>query len=304
MYQARRHADNRFVPLRHLRYHVRTWGTPQPGVPPLVLVHGWMDVGASWQFVVDAMAEDRFVIAPDWRGFGLTEVPPTDQFWHADYLADLDFLLDALVPEGPVDLAGHSMGGNVAMLYAGVRPQRIRRLINLEGFGMPAMRADKAPQRHAQWIDELKALERGDKALKHYADVDGVARRLMRTNPRLTPDKAAWLAQHWARPVTLADGSTQWQILGHAAHKVIGAQVYRVEEALAHFAAITAPVLVLEASDNEMERWWGGRYMLAEFHERLRAVPDCRRALVTDAAHMLHHDQPAQVAKLIEDFLR
>lgn len=303
MYQARRPAENRFVPLRHLRYHVRTWGTPRPGVPPLVMVHGWMDVGASWQFVIDAMAQDRFVIAPDWRGFGLTEAPPTDQFWFADYLADLDFLLDALVPGEPVDLAGHSMGGNVAMLYAGVRPQRIRRLVNLEGFGMPAMPADKAPQRHAQWIDELKAFARGEKALTPYADAEGVAQRLMRTNPRLPADKAAWLARHWARPVTAADGSTQWQILGHAGHKVVGAQVYRVEEALAHFAAITAPVLVVEASDNDMPRWWGERYTLAEFHERLRAVPECRRALVRDAGHMLHHDQPAQVARLIEDFL-
>ena len=100
------------------------------------MVHGWMDVAASYQFVVDAFAQDHYVIAPDWRGYGLTESPPTDNYWFPDYLADLDFLLDHYSPDAPVHLVGHSMGGNVAMLYAGSRPQRIRRLVNLEGFGM------------------------------------------------------------------------------------------------------------------------------------------------------------------------
>ena len=144
MYQLKRASRSEFVPVRHLNYHVRIWGEPAPGVPPLVLVHGWMDVAASYQFVVDALsdafAQGRQIIAPDWRGFGLTALPGTDNYWFPDYLADLDFLLDHYAPEQPVDLVGHSMGGNVVMLYAGVRPQRIRRLVNLEGFGMPATR--------------------------------------------------------------------------------------------------------------------------------------------------------------------
>ena len=115
--------------------------------PTLVMLHGWMDVGASFQFVVDALAGidgfERAIAAPDWRGFGLTEGPPVDSYWFPDYLGDLDALLDALSPHIPVDLAGHSMGGNAAMIYAGVRPQRVRRLVNLEGFGMPAAAAER-----------------------------------------------------------------------------------------------------------------------------------------------------------------
>ena len=127
MYQVLQPSRSEYVPVRTQSYHVRMWGTPRPGTPPLVLLHGWMDVSASWQFVVDALAQQRHVIAPDWRGFGLTQGPPVDTYWLADYLGDLDFLLDHYAADTPVDLVGHSMGGNIAMLYAGVRPARIRR---------------------------------------------------------------------------------------------------------------------------------------------------------------------------------
>ena len=124
MYQAKRPARSRFVNLRDWRYHLREWGEPVAGRPPLVLVHGWMDVGASWQFMVDALAQERWIIAPDWRGYGLTTGPGPrpDAYWFPDYLGDLDALLDTISPEQPVDLVGHSMGGNVAMMYAGVHP--------------------------------------------------------------------------------------------------------------------------------------------------------------------------------------
>jgi pimeloyl-ACP methyl ester carboxylesterase len=300
MYQPKRACRSEFVPIRNLRYHVLTWGEPRAGQAPLVMVHGWMDVGASWQFVVDAFAEERYVVAPDWRGYGLTELPPTDNYWFPDYLADLDFLLDHYAAQGPVDLVGHSMGGNIAMLYAGARPERIRRLVNLEGFGMPASRPAQAPGRYAKWIEQLKALHRGELDLKRYAGAEGVAQRLMKTNRRLTPDKAQWLARHWAREE--ADG--QWRILGDAAHKIVNANLYRVDEVLELYGAIRAPVLAVEASDDSLGQWWQGRYTLAEYHERLTAVSDVRVGRVSDAGHMLHHDQPQQVARLIEDFLR
>jgi pimeloyl-ACP methyl ester carboxylesterase len=302
MYQVKRSSTSEFVPIRNLNYHVLSWGKPTPGRAPLVMVHGWMDVGASWQFVVDAFSlafmQGRHIIAPDWRGYGLTESGGSDNFWFPDYLADLDFLLDHYAPDQPVDLVGHSMGGNVVMLYAGVRPERVRRLINLEGFGMPATKPSQAPKRYAKWMDELKALHRGEMALKPYPEAAGVARRLMKTNPRLNADKANWLAQHWARE----NAQGQWEILGDAAHKVVNAQLYQVDETLEIYQRISAPTLSVEASDNQMEQWWQGKYTLAEYHERLKSVPNLSQALVTDASHMLHHDQPQQLATLIENF--
>jgi pimeloyl-ACP methyl ester carboxylesterase len=299
MYQPRRASRSEFVPIRRLRYHVRLWGEPRPGQVPLVMVHGWMDVAASYQFVVDAFEQDRFVIAPDWRGYGLTESPDADNYWFPDYLADLDWLLDHYAGGRPVDLVGHSMGGNIAMLYTGSRPERIRRLVNLEGFGMPASRPSQAPGRFAKWMDDLKAYHRGEMDLKSYDDADGVARRLMKTNRRLSQDKADWLARHWARQ----DADGRWHVLGDAAHKIVNAQLFRVDEVVELYKRITGPVLWVEASDDSLSQWWKGRFTLAEFHERLQAVPDLRKAVIDDAGHMLHHDQPAALARLIEPFL-
>src|SRR6185437_5375654 len=120
-YLPRRHARSRFVEARGLRHHVLEWGdatTTSEDRPTLVMLHGLMDVAASFQFVVDAFAADRHVVALDWRGFGQSETPQADTYFFAEYLGDLETVLDALfgADRGPLDLLGHSKGGNVAML--------------------------------------------------------------------------------------------------------------------------------------------------------------------------------------------
>ena len=299
MYQVKRPSRSEFVNIRNLSYHVQIWGTPSADKVPLVLMHGWMDVAASYQFVVDALSHDHYVIAPDWRGYGQTDSGGVDNFWFPDYLADLDFLLDHYAPQTPVNLVGHSMGGNVVMLYAGVRPERIRRLVNLEGFGMPATTPDQAPKRYARWMDELKQLHRGELALRPYESADGVARRLMKTNPRLSQDKANWLAQHWAA----ANAQGEWTILGEAAHKITNANLYQLPEVLEIYKNISMPVLAVEASDNSLDMWWNGKFKLQEYHERLQHVSQVEIARIDDAGHMMHHDQPEQLAALIERFI-
>lgn len=302
MYQVLKNSTSQFVPIRNLQYHVRTWGTRKAGQLPLVMVHGWMDVSASFQFVVDALKEDRYIVAPDWRGYGKTVVPNTDNYWIPDYLADLDFLLDWLETDDckQVDLLGHSLGGNVVMLYAGIKPERIHRLINLEGFGMPRTKPESASKRYAQWMNDLKKMNKGELNLTAYESADGVARRLMKTNKRLPEDKAQWLARHWAAE----NANGKWEILGDAAHKVVNANLYQVDEALGLYAQITAPTLAVEAADNEMDKWWGGKYSLAEYHERLKSVPNCRIEAIAEAGHMMHHDQPEVLAQMIEEFLK
>jgi pimeloyl-ACP methyl ester carboxylesterase len=302
-YTPRRAARSTRLPIRGLSYHVLQWGDAtlaSPARPPLVMVHGWMDVAASFQFVVDALAaaegSPRWVIAPDWRGYGGTEAPGADSYWFPDYLGDLDALLDALVPGGAVDLLGHSMGGNVVMSYAGVRPERIRRLVNLEGFGMPATEPRHAPKRLAQWLDELKQPQR----LRDYASSGEVAERLQQNNPLLSADKAAWLAPHWAREG--ADG--RWQIQGDPAHKRINPILYRVEEHLEAWKRITAPLLWVEGDRTDVSKWWGTRYTKAQFHERLAVVASpVRKAVLAPAGHMLHHDQPEALAAHLAGFL-
>jgi pimeloyl-ACP methyl ester carboxylesterase len=297
-YFARRSSQSRFVPVRRLSYHVNVWGDAAAATreqPPLVMLHGWMDVGASFQFVVDAMAGDRCVIAPDWRGFGHSAAPGADSYWFPDYLGDLDALLDAFSPAREVDLAGHSMGGNVAMIYAGVRPERIRRLVNLEGFGLPESRPAQAPKRYRQWLDELKAPAR----MRTYPSLDAVAERLVANNPLLTPDKAAWLAPHWSEQRD--DG--RWHILGDPAHKRVNPTLYRKDEVLECWRHITAPMLWVEGDRTDVTKWWGDRYPRSEFEARLALVPNVEREVLSPCGHMLHHDQPEPLAASIERFL-
>jgi pimeloyl-ACP methyl ester carboxylesterase len=297
-YTPRLEARSDFIALRHCRYHCLQWGDARKRCdkrPTLVLLHGWMDVAASYQFLVDALPGPRHVLAADWRGFGLSTAPQTDSYWFSDCIGDLDALLDAISPDAPVDLLGHSMGGNVVMAYAGARPQRVRRLINLEGFGMPRTVARQAPARLAQWLDELKQPQQ----LKPYASLEAVAKRLQQNNPLLSEDKAAWLAGHWA--AQQPDGA--WHLLADAAHKRVSPVLYRVEEHLALWAAIQAPLLWVEGDRSDTRQWWGRRYGKPEFHERLNSVRQVRRETLSPAGHMLHHDQPEALARLIEDFL-
>jgi len=280
-----------------------TWGDPAlatPERPPVVMLHGWMDVAASFQFVVDALPTDRHVIAFDWRGFGLTDTPAGDTYWIPDYVGDLDVALDLLLPGRTIDLVGHSMGGNVVMLYAGVRPGRIRRLVNLEGFGMPQTRPAQAPKRFVQWLDDLKTVHE----LRLYPSLDAVAARLQKTNPLLRADRAAWLAGQWSRRRTHPDGTPgEWEILGDPNHKRQTPLLYHVEDVLECWKLITAPLLWVEGDQTDIGRWWGNRYTKEEFHQRLAVVPQVEKHVLSPAGHMLHHDQPEALAARLESFL-
>ena len=305
-YRPRRVAQSLFLPVRGLNYHAHVWGDASlvtPERPPLLMMHGWMDVGASFQFVVDELAAaegfERWVIAPDWRGFGRTETPKVDTYWLPDYIADLDALLDAFVPaasHGSIDLLGHSLGGNVVMNYAGLRPARIRRLVNLEGFGMPQTRPQHAPKRLLQWLEELKKPQ----TMRTYGQVEEVAARLVKNNPLLSADKAAWLAPHWAR--LAADG--QWHIQGDPAHKRVSPYLYQVPEVLEVWKQITAPLLWMDGDQTDTSKWWGTRYPRAEFDERLAVVKQVQRVTLSPCGHMLHHDQPEALAQHLARFLR
>lgn len=302
-YQPQYPAQSLHVEVRGLRYHLLCWGDVSkvtPEQPLLVMVHGWMDVAASFQFMVDQLRQqpgwvDRPIVAIDWRGFGGTTPPPgTDCYFFADYLGDLDALLDHLSPGQPVDLLGHSMGGNVVMLYAGVRSSRLRKLVNLEGFGLPATEPQEAPERYVKWLDELKTPTQ----LKSYASQAEVAKRLQGNNPRLRDSFALWLAGHWARP----EGD-RWVINADAAHKRPQPFLYRVEEVRAFLSSISCPVLFVEGSETLYFLFFNGKFGRDDFLDRVKLVSDFRLETLQDAGHMLHHDQPEALAASLARFL-
>jgi pimeloyl-ACP methyl ester carboxylesterase len=285
-------SESLFCEVRGLRYHIRRWLAP--GAPKLFLLHGWMDVSASFQFVVDSLGGDWDVYAPDWRGYGLTAWGKSDSYWFPDYLADLDRLLDDLVGAEPVHLAGHSLGGNVACMYGGIRPQRVTKLVNLEGFGLAATRPEQAPRRYMRWLDEL----RSPPQLRAYRDFAELAERLGKENPRLTAERAGFLARHWGHDVG-ADGVL---LRGDPAHKIVNPVLYRYEEVRACWQQVAASVLWVDAAESKTL----GRLGLdeAQHAERRSAFRSLRHVTVKNAGHMLHHDQPEEVARLIEAFRR
>mgnify|MGYP001474894264 FL=1 len=279
-----------FHEIRGLRHHVRVWG--DAAAPRLFLLHGWMDVGASFQFLVDSFSRDWHVVAPDWRGFGLSEWA-RDGYWFPDYYADLEAFADRYQPGEPVRLVGHSMGGVVASMYAGIRPERVARLVSMEGLGLARHAPDQAPVRYRQWLDQLK----DPPAFKPYRSFEEVAARLRKSNPRLPEEHAAFLARQWAKELPGGD------VVLHSdpRHKTFNPYLFRIDEAIACWRRITAPVLLVSGRQSDIPaRMKDTPEQLAE---RRGAYRDRREVMLEDCGHMMHHDQPQRLARIIEDFL-
>ena len=137
-------SSSTYLQVRGIKYHCRTWGNE--GAPKIFMLHGFQDVSATWQFVVDALEKEWYVIAPDWRGYGLSEWAKCDTYWFPDFIADLDAILEHFEPELPVNIVAHSMGASVAALYAGAVGDRVRKLVNVKAS---AARRPTRRTRHA-----------------------------------------------------------------------------------------------------------------------------------------------------------
>jgi len=283
-------SESEFVEIRGLRYHCRCWG--EAGAPKLFMLHGWMDVSASFQFVVDALRRNWRVIAPDWRGFGLSGWAKEGSYWFPDYFADLERLLAHFEPEAAVNLVGHSMGGNVATLFAGIRPPRIAKVVNLEGFGLARTSSDQAPGRFARWLDELGE----GPSLRSYDSFEALAARLRRNNPRLSEARAAFLARHWGR-----QDRGRVELASDPRHKLVNPVLYRAEETQACWRKVTASVLWVSGAETKMLQ--NLKLSAGDIAERKSCLRNLSECVIPEAGHMLHHDQPEQLAEIIESFL-
>lgn len=282
-------SSSHFHEICGLRYHIRTWGNPN--APKLFFLHGFLDISASFQFVVDALKQQWHVIAPDWRGFGLTEWCDTG-YWYPDYFRDLESILDLYEPTKPVNLVGHSMGGNIACMYAGIRPERVARLATLEGFGLADSDPEDAAFNYAKWMDNWKTKRRS----RAYLNLDLLVRRLLERNPRLTPERALFLAQHMGQ--TLPNGSVM--LRSDPKHNVNNANQYRLAEAMACWRNITAETLWMDADQGIAQ--WMSNHTGADIAQRKACFQRLYSATISDCGHMLIHDQPEQVAEILERF--
>jgi pimeloyl-ACP methyl ester carboxylesterase len=283
------------VPRRDSRLRIRgfdcalhEWGSTAS--PSIVYLHGWADCAATFQFVVDSFKADWHVVAPDLRGFGDSRAN-VSSYWFPDYLADLDRLLDSVSPGEPVRLVGHSMGGNIAGLYAGSMPERVSALASLEGFGLPDSNPAEAPSRYRDWLQSARA----PSAFASYPDFAALASNIARRNPRLTPDRALYVAHCWGRE----DGS-KVSLKADPLHRLPNPVLYRRAEALACWRSIGAPGLLVAGAESD-----GFRRIdtAGESLETAVPVPGARVHILEGSGHMLHFDAPGPLAGCLEAFL-
>jgi pimeloyl-ACP methyl ester carboxylesterase len=272
--------------------HLTRWGPePSPRDPPLFLLHGWLDAGETFQFIVDAFKKDRPIIAPDWRGFGRSEWPQ-EGYGFPDYLGDFDALLDQICPDAPARIVGHSMGGNIANLYAGVRPERVRSLVNLEGLGMPRTASADAPKRMRKWLEQIKspALE------KNYNSFEQLAAIIQFRYPRFAPGVAAFVARVWGAP----DEDGRVRLAADPRHHWVNPIIYKREDAEATWREIRAPLLMMTGEESDYLKRLGKDGTIAALRT---AHPGVELTSIAGAGHMLHIERPDLVAPLIEAFL-
>ena len=291
-YQPRRPPRQQLHVVRGARIAVTRWG---PEVAPIVLLHGAMDCGASYQLLADALPDDWPLAAVDWRGYGDSE-PRADGYLVVNALGDLDALLEQLSPDAPARLVGHSYGGTVAATYAGVRAERVAWLVNLEGFGFRPAQAESVPARHAAWLAALRA-HRAAHEVRTYASLEDLAARIAKRNPHLGADRARFLAGIWSRP---APGGGR-ELRADPLHRLLSPIRPSPEEFAACWQLVRCPALLVWGEGSELVRRMG----LAGSVDRWRSlVPQSGVAAIAGAGHMLHVEQPEACARALVDFVR
>jgi pimeloyl-ACP methyl ester carboxylesterase len=277
----------RTLRINGVDYRVHEWGDAD--APPLIYLHGWGDCAPSFQLVVDQLRGSHRVVAPDWRGFGDSGHNAAG-YWFPEYLADLDGLLRALGIDEPVPVVGHSMGANVAALFAGVFPERVSAFINIEGFGLPDSNPADAPDHYRRWV------EAGRQRRVHpgYSSVHLLLLRIRERSPNIRDDHAEFVASCWTRAG--ADG--RLQLKADMAHRWPNAVLYRRAEAEACWRRISAPTLLICGADTRF------REAMQNWHDEHDCpFPGARCVTIPGAGHMLHFEQPARLALLIDNFL-
>jgi pimeloyl-ACP methyl ester carboxylesterase len=278
--------------VRGLKLHYLEWGDPDGD--PLILIHGFLDHARSWERFVAALEKQspapRRIIAPDCRGHGDSGWVGAGGYYHfPDYIWDLNALIEALKLSA-FSLVGHSMGGTISFMYTGTFPERIRKLVLVEGIGpLPAEFSD-APARMERWIAEVRLLPQ--RKIVEYSTLDVAAERMRRKNPRLNPELAVELARSAMR--RLENGSWVWKF--DPLHRTAAPQPFYSRQAIEFFRRIECPVLIVNGAESRMTR-------RPDVEERIAAIGRRTVAEVENAGHMIHHDNPGRLAELVSQFI-
>lgn len=279
-----------------LEHRALVWpsGTGEGETRTVVLVHGYMDAAGTWDRVAPALAAaGHRVVALDMRGFGEGARAPRGSYYHfPDYVFDLADVIEALSPNEPVDLVGHSMGGTVATLFTGSYPDRVRRLANLEGLGPPDTPPEIGADRMRHWIDQVRRVRAKESEGRTPTFTrEEALRRLAGNHPYVPPDVLAHRLTHLVRDE--GDGRVSWLV--DPMHRTTSPVPFFADLWMAFAKKITCPVLFVSGGANGFHP--------PDEDERLSSFRDLTRAEIADAGHMMHWTRPEEVAAVIRRHL-
>jgi pimeloyl-ACP methyl ester carboxylesterase len=284
-------ASRRIALATGLTYHLLDWPAADgvaADTPPFVLVHGFTDLARGWDDVARELVAHGRVIAPDLRGHGDSDWIGAGGYYHFfDYVVDLDEVITRTAGARPIVLVGHSMGGSICGYWAGMRPDRVRALVLIEGLGPPDASGNGLPLRTASWSDAWRAA-RG--RVRTMPSLDAAAARLRAHDPLLDEAVARRLAGHGTRVV---DGGLAWK--HDPLHATMGPYPYRLDVAEQFWRRVACPVLCIDGEQSRMN-------LADDERARRRAVfARCSHAVVPGAGHAVPRHAPAELARLIAE---
>lgn len=264
---------------QRLRLHYVDWGNP--GAPPLLLVHGGRDHCRNWDWVANALRKDWHVIAPDLRGHGDSQWSPDGNYSMAGYIYDLAQLIHQQ-KLAPVTIVAHSLGGNIALRYAGIYPETVKKLISIEGLGpSPKMLAERARktmnERMREWIDEQRKLS--GRLPRRYASIEEAFARMQEENKHLSPEQARHLTQHGVNQNE--DGTYSWKfdnyVRAWAPYDMTPAEIETL------WTRIACPTLLVYGKES-----WASN---PEVDGRIKSFSTAKVVSFERAGHWVHHDR-------------
>ncbi len=280
------------IDAQGLPIHYLEWGEPNP--EPLVLVHGFLDQAHSWRPFVAALRkiieQPLWIIALDCRGHGDSGWVGAGGYYHfPDYVLDLDYAVQTL-GVARLKLIGHSMGGTISFLYTGAFPERVAKLVLIEGIGPIGMNFSEAPTRMKKWISEVR--QRGRNHFREYTSVAAGAEQLQQTHPRLNRHLALELARSGMKQTT--KGKWVWKF--DPLHRTAAPQPFYTAQALEFLRRIECPVLIVDGKESHQIR-------RTDKQERYDALSNHKRLVIDNAGHMVHQDNPLELAMAVAGFL-
>lgn len=283
--------SSHFYTSLRTRLHYVDWGNPS--APTLILLHGAMDHARSWDWTAKLLAQNYHVIAPDLRGHGDSGWSRQGSYLTADFVYDLAQLMDQ-VGRDKVTLVGHSLGGAIVLRYTGLFPDRVERVVAIEGLGLsPDRLKEKAalpmPDQWGEWIADRRASAR--RSPRHYATIEAAVGRMQERNNHLSAEQALHLTSHGVN--RNEDGSYGWKFDPDL--RIQPPENVSEVELPQFWSRIACPVLLCLGLDS-----WASNPMR---DGRMAHFKDARLVEFADAGHWLHHDQFDRFVEELGTFL-